>query len=97
MQINVVGRNIEVTPTLKSFTIEKLTALEKRDHQISHVTVTLHIENLTQIAEATLHLHGTDLHATAEADDMYQSIEILATKLLTQLTKHKEKIIESHR
>lgn len=97
MQLHFVGRNIDVTPALKEFTTQKFHALEKRHQQISHVHVTFHIENLTHTAEATVHMHGNELHATAKEDDMYKAIEVLADKLLTQITKMKDKIIDSHR
>ena len=97
MQLNFVGRNIEITPAIKSFTTEKLSPLEKRYSHINHINIVLHIENVTHIAEGTVHVNGTEIHATAKDDDMYKAIEALADKLLGQVTKYKEKIIEQHR
>lgn len=97
MQLHYTGKNIEVTPALKSFTEEKLQPLEKRFNHISNVYVIFSVEKNDQIAEATVHASGTELHATAKSEDMYQSIEALADKLLGQITKHKEKISEHHR
>lgn len=91
MQLNFTGRNIEVTPALKSFAEEKLQRLERRDDSISKINIKFLIENVTHIAEADLHLKGTELHASAKADDMYTAIDLLVDKLLTQITKHKEK------
>lgn len=91
MQLNFTGRNIEVTPALKNFSEEKLQRLERRDDSISKINVKFEIENVTHIAEAELHLKGTELHASAKADDMYSAIDLLVDKLLTQITKHKEK------
>lgn len=97
MQLNFVGRNIEITPALKTFTTEKFQLLEKRDNQITQINVVFHVENITQTAEATLHVHGTEIHATAKDEDMYKAIEMLVDKLSTQITKVKDKLIESHR
>jgi len=97
MQINFVGRHIEVTPALKEHTTEKLKSLEKRDHHISHINVVFHIERTLHIAEGTVILNGAEIHARAEEDDMYKAVDILATKLITQVTKHKDKLIDSHR
>lgn len=91
MQLHYVGKNIEVTPALKAFTAEKFKSLEKRYHLITHVHVVFIVEKNEQIAEATVHANGTEIHATAKSEDMYQSIEALAHKLLGQITKHKEK------
>ena len=97
MQLHLVGRNVEVTPAIKDFTIEKFKPLEKRYSHIATVNVTLHVEHLTHIAEATVHFNGAEIHATAKDADMYKAIELVVEKLLGQITKHKEKTIESHR
>lgn len=91
MQLNFTGRNVDVTPALKTYSSEKFQRLERRDDGITHVNITFHLENVTHIAEATLHLRGTEIHATAKADDMYKAIDELIDKLVTQITKHKEK------
>jgi putative sigma-54 modulation protein len=91
MQLHFTGRNVEVTPALKTFTTEKLERLKKRAANITNINVTFHIENVTHIAEANLHVDGIELHASANGSDMYSAIDMLVDKLLTQLTKHKEK------
>ena len=97
MQLHFAGRNIDITPALKTFATEKLLPLEKRFNHITNVFVTFHLENITHIAEATVHMNGTEIHATAKDEDMYKAIDALVEKLLGQITKHKEKIIDSHR
>jgi putative sigma-54 modulation protein len=97
MQLHFVGKNIEVTDALKNITIEKFQALEKRHSHITNVHVVFVIENLTQIVEATIHVNGTEIHATARSEDMYKSIDLLVDKLVGQMTKLKEKVIDSHR
>jgi putative sigma-54 modulation protein len=97
MQLSFTGKNIEITPALKTITEKKLSTLEKHFSHISKINIVLHIENVTQIAEATAIVNGTDIHARAESDDMYHAIDMMVDKLLTQVTKHKEKIIDSHR
>lgn len=97
MQINFTGKNIEITPALKTFATEKLQHIEKRYNRITQLNVVLHLENVTHIAEATLHMNGAEIHATGKSDDMYKAIEVLTDKLVDQVTKHKEKMIDSHR
>lgn len=91
MELQFIGRNIEITPALKEFTTEKFEKIKHRDSHISHVEVTFQVENVTHIAEANLHLYGSHIHATAEAKDMYSAIDALIDKLLGQITKYKEK------
>lgn len=94
MQIHFTGRNIEITPALKTFTTEKMQRIERRFTNINAVNVTFLVENVMQIAEATVHINGVDLHATARSEDMYSAIDELVDKLLTQITKHKEKLTD---
>ncbi len=91
MQLHFTGRNLEITPALKTFTQEKFERVERRDAAIQNVNVVFVVENLTHTAEATLHLSGTEIHASAKAADMYSAIDELVDKLLGQITKHKEK------
>ena len=53
----------------------------------------LRVEKNRQIAEASIHVAGADLHAASEHDDMYASLDLLADKLDRQLLKHKEKAV----
>jgi putative sigma-54 modulation protein len=91
MQLHFTGRNIEVTPALKTFTQEKMQRVERRYDTISKINVVFHVEHLDHIAEANVNVDGTELHATAKAEDMYSAIDILVDKLIGQITKHKEK------
>ncbi|MBV8802098.1 MAG: ribosome-associated translation inhibitor RaiA [Gammaproteobacteria bacterium] len=91
MQLHFIGRNIELTEALKTFTQEKFQRIERRDHPISKVDFVFHVDKLTHAAEATIHLPGTELHAKAEANDMYAAIDELVDKISHLLIKHKEK------
>ncbi|MDR3490749.1 MAG: ribosome-associated translation inhibitor RaiA [Gammaproteobacteria bacterium] len=96
MEIHITGRNIEITPALKLFTEEKMEKLTHRHDTITSLQVTLHVENLDHAGEATAHVYGTEIHASAKSNDMYTTIDMLSEKLLTQLTKHKEKMTDHH-
>ena len=91
MQLNITGQHLELTDALRDYVSNKVTRLERHVDGITNVQVTLKVEKERQIAEATLHGAGADLHATAEAEDMYASIDALTDKIDRQLIKHKEK------
>lgn len=97
MQLHFTGRNIEVTPALKTFTQEKFQRLERRHANIGNINIIFQIENLTHTVEATVHMSGVEIHAEAQAEDMYAAIDELVDKLATQITKHKEKESDHHR
>lgn len=91
MQLNISGHHVELTDSMKDYVSSKLEKLERHFDHISNVQVTLSVEKQRQIAEATLHISGGDVHATAENDDMYAAIDLLIDKLDRQILKHKEK------
>jgi putative sigma-54 modulation protein len=96
MNLHFTGRNIDVTPALKTFTSEKMEKLKHRHDAIDKIDIVFHVENVTHIAEATLKCEGQVFHATAESEDMYVAIDVLVDKLLKQITKHKEKMKDKH-
>ncbi|WP_067516852.1 ribosome hibernation-promoting factor, HPF/YfiA family [Endozoicomonas ascidiicola] len=91
MQVNISGHHVEVTEALHDYVIKKLERLASHFDQITNVQVTLSVEKLVQKAEATLHVPGAEVNATADHEDMYAAIDLLSDKLDRQLVKHKEK------
>lgn len=94
MQLNITGHHVDLTDSLKEYVSSKLEKLERHFDHISNVQVTLSVQKLRQIAEATLHISGADIHATAEQEDMYAAIDQLIDKLDRQILKHKEKNVD---
>ena len=92
MQINLTGHHVDVTDSLRDYVNGKFEKLERHFDHINNVHVVLTIEKLNQIAESTVHLSGTEVHARAENSDMYASIDALIDKLDRQILKYKGKI-----
>ncbi|UQY44589.1 ribosome hibernation promoting factor [Erwinia sp. PK3-005] len=92
MQLNITGQHVEITTALREFVNTKFAKLAQYSDRITQVRIVLKVERVQQIAEATLHVSGGELHATSEADDMYAAIDSLIDKLARQLTKHKDKL-----
>lgn len=91
MQINLTGHHIEITDSLRNYVETKFTKLERHFDHISNVHVILNVEKLSQKAEATMHLSGAEVFASAENTDMYAAIDSMVDKLDRQVIKHKEK------
>jgi putative sigma-54 modulation protein len=92
MQINISGHHIDLTDSMQDYVRSKFDKLERFFEHINGVQVILRVEKLQQIAEATLHVNGGEIHATAENEQMYAAIDSLVDKLVRQLNKHKEKL-----
>ncbi|SET61440.1 ribosome hibernation promoting factor [Thalassotalea agarivorans] len=92
MQINLSGHHVEVTDSMRDYVDEKFEKLARHFEHINNVYVVLTVEKLNQIAEATLHLNGTEVHAKSDSEDMYKSIDTLVDKLDRQVLKYKGKL-----
>lgn len=92
MQLNITGHHVEITDALREFVTTKFAKLEQYFDRINQVYVVLTVEKVKQIAEATVHVNGGELHASSEQEDMYAAIDILVDKLARQLNKHKDKL-----
>ncbi len=97
MQINVTGRHVDITDSLKSYVENKFQRLERHFEHINNTHVILSVEKERQKAEATVHVNRGNLFADNEQGDMYAAIDGLIDKLDRQLKKHKEKLTDHHR
>lgn len=92
MQITFTGHHLDVTDALRQFTKEKIERIQRHFDRITSINVTFTVEKLRHIAEATMHVPGSILHASSESnEDMYAAIDLLIDKLDRQIKKHKEK------
>jgi len=94
MQINVSGHHLEVTDSIRNYTLEKFERIERHFEHITNIHVILELEKKVQKAEATVHIKGGELFADATHDDLYAAIDALVDKLDRQILKHKEKNID---
>ncbi len=92
MQLNITGRHVEITDSLRDYVNSKFGKLERHYDHINNVHVILDIEKLQQKAEATIKVSGGELFATSQHQDMYAAIDGLIDKLDRQVIKHKEKV-----
>jgi len=92
MKINLSGHHVEVTHSLREYIDTKFSKLERHFDHINNVHVILTVEKLNQKAEATVHMNGTEVFASAISTDMYASIDTLVDKLDRQILKYKDKV-----
>ncbi len=93
MQIEVVGRHLDITDALRNYVHDKFSRIDRHIDTITSVRVTLAPEPNAHKAESTIRLAGNELFASAEAHDMYAAIDLLIDKMDGQVRKHKGKIV----
>ena len=97
IRIEIAGRQVEVTPALREFTLDKLKKLEKLLDGPLEVHVVLAAEKHRQLAEIQVKSRTAVLSGAEETDDLFVSISEVAHKLEHQALKHKEKVTERKR
>lgn len=90
MKIDVLGNHIEVTEAIETYVEEKVGRIERITTDIDNVNVILVTEHNKFKASGTLRYKGHQVHVDVETDNMYKSIDSMATKLGRSVRKHKE-------
>lgn len=102
MDIEIKGRNIEVTEALKDYINKKLTRVSRFFKKISNMQVVLTTSNsktsgVSQKVEVTVRIDGTIIRAQESSPDMYASIDSVVDKLERRIKTFKGKLIARNR
>ena len=92
MNVIVNGRHLEITPALKSYSVEKMSKFEKYLSSISEEVVTLSVEKYRHKAEVLMKVNGYMIQAESVTGEIYSSIDEVVEKLEKQVVKYKEKL-----
>ena len=96
MRLQVKGKNLDVSDSIRSYAEEKLRKLERQLADPTQIEVELSVErnpsiSANHVAEATIWTKGPTLRAREASADMRASIDQLVDKLERQVTRYREK------
>jgi putative sigma-54 modulation protein len=96
VRLQVKGKNVEVSDSLKDYARQKLGKLEKHLNETSRLELELQVEknpsiSANQVAEATIWTKGPVLRARESSTDMKASIDLLVEKLERQARRYRDK------
>lgn len=94
MNFIIVGKNIEVTPGLRSAVEDKIGKLEKYFTPETEIHVTLSVEKERQKIEVTIPVKGSIIRSEQVSNDMYVSIDLVEEIIERQLKRYKNKLID---
>lgn len=102
MQLEVKGKNLDVSDSIRSYAEQKLQKLQKQLTEETIVHLELAVEKNpkireSQVAEATIFVKGDVLRARDASRDMKQSIDGLSEKLVREVKRYREKRREEPR
>ena len=92
MKYIIMGKNIEVTPGLRTAVEDKIGKLEKYFTPETEVHVTLSVEKDRQKIEVTIPVKGNIIRSEQVSNDMYVSIDLVEEIIVRQLRKYKTRI-----
>lgn len=96
MQINLTGHHVDITDSLRDYSEQKVSRLERHFDHLTDIHIILTVEKLRHKAEATVNLSGGQVHAEAVESDMYAALDVMIDKLDRQVKKYKEKLTDHH-
>jgi putative sigma-54 modulation protein len=96
MRLQVKGKNVEVSDSIRRYAEQKLRKLDRKLHALTQVELELRVErnpsiSANQVAEATIWTKGPTLRAREASNDMKVSIDQLTEKLLRQVEHYRAK------
>lgn len=97
MNVVVNGRQIKVTPMLKSYAEEKVKKFERYLSNITEAIVTLSVQKYRHKAEVLLKANGVLIQAEGITGEIYSAIDEVTEKLERQVKKFKEKMVSRRR
>jgi putative sigma-54 modulation protein len=96
MQLQVSGRNLDITEPIREYAERKLARIERHLTEDTRVDLELAIErnrsiSANQHAELTVWTRGPVLRAHEYAEDMYAAIDLAVDKLDRQVRRYRER------
>ena len=96
MRLQVKGKNLDVSDSIRSYAEDKLRKLERQLADPTQIELELSVErnpsiSANHVAEATIWTKGPTLRAREASADMRASIDQLVDKLERQVTRYREK------
>lgn len=95
MRIDVVGRNVEVTDELREHIHKRFRRVARQVSELARLEIVLREEanpsiRERDVAEATLFLKGTTLHAEESAENMMTAVRELSDDIKRQVKRQRE-------
>jgi putative sigma-54 modulation protein len=96
MRLQVKGKNVEISDSIRRYAEDKLRKLDRQLHELTQVELELRVErnpsiSANQVAEVTVFTKGPTLRVTEASTDMKASIDQLTEKLLRQVEHYRAK------
>jgi putative sigma-54 modulation protein len=102
MELQIKGRNLEVSESMRAYAERKLAKLGRQVHENTRAELELSVEKnpsvaAHEVAEVTMWLKGRTLRAREASRDMKAAIDAVTEKLQRELTELRDKRVARRR
>ena len=94
MQIEVKGKNLQVTDEMREYAERRFAKIAKQVSEVATLDLEVADENVPGdpiAAEVVLHLKGTQLRAKEVSKDAKHAVNLVADNMERQVKRHREK------
>jgi putative sigma-54 modulation protein len=96
MQIDIRGRNVQVTDELREHAERRLSKVARQVSDLARLEIEISQERNPRVAdcfvaEATLYLKGVTLRACDRSPEVVHSVNVMVDELARQVKRHREK------
>jgi putative sigma-54 modulation protein len=95
--IEILGRNIEVTETMRIYIWNKISKIERFQNHIMYVHITLELQKLEHFCTIVLKFNHFKIKVQSSSTDMYVSIDEAIHKLQAIISRYKSRIQDHHK
>ena len=97
MQIDIKGRNVQVTDELRTHAERRLAKISRQVSDLAQLEIEMRKEPNPRVAdsqgvEATLYLKGVTLRAREASREMGHSLNLVIDELARQVKRHRDKL-----
>lgn len=91
MQINITGRHIEVSHSIKDYIMKKLSKLQKYTNKIIDIKVILDIQGFRHITELILTMKSRNMVVKEEGESLSEAFDIALDKMQKRVRRYWER------
>lgn len=103
MKINLLSKNIEITPAIRDYVEKRVTNLEKVLTKIEEkggeIIVSFEVSKSTNHHKSGAHLHadclinidGEKFYSSADEEDLYRAIDVVKDSIFREINKSKDR------
>ncbi|HEY2811632.1 MAG TPA: ribosome-associated translation inhibitor RaiA [Rhabdochlamydiaceae bacterium] len=95
--LDIVGRNIEVTETMRAYIWNKISKIERFQNHIMYVHMALELQKLEHFCTIVLKFNHFKIKVQASSTDMYVSIDEAINRLQIVISRFKSRIQDHHK